>query len=132
MCPSSPIEMPCLRMRSQPKLEKPTWLPSTNQTQALTDGTIRKIKVVVAVVSVLHQVRIFYKYIFRYKASVEVYNPNMVQNMPQPMQPTQPPAHVQQQPTAPFQYPSIQPTASMRKASDSLPSTPGGSFFFEE
>jgi len=57
---------------------------------------------------------------------MEVYNPNMVQNMPAPMQPSQPPAHVQQQPTAPFQYPSIQPTASMRKASDSLPSTPGG------
>ena len=79
------------------------------------------------VVLVLRQVSVF-ELIYRSNVclKVEVYNPNVVQNMPAPMQPTQPPAHAQQQPTAPFQYPSIQPTASMRKASDSLPSTPGG------
>merc|ERR1711908_188866 len=54
---------------------------------------------------------------------MEVYNPNQ---MIQPTMPQQPPVHTQQAPpNAPFQYPTIQPTNSMRKASDSLPDTPG-------
>ena len=46
--------------------------------------------------------------------------PPKLPDLPPATQPTQ------QAPTqAPFQYPTIQPSDSMRKASDSLPSVPG-------
>ena len=46
--------------------------------------------------------------------------PPKLPDLPPATQPTQ-----QAPPQVPFQYPTIQPSESMRKASDSLPSVPG-------